>query len=152
MECLCRRENVTKNSVLSVKILSRCNGDEELRTVGARAVELLAGIRHGKHVWLVEVTLWVWLVVEVVAWAAAAGARWVSALNHEARDDAVKDYAVVERLAGLFSASEVNKVFYGDRRFVAKQVDLDCAVVGVNGCDLCMSHCSILADSSDSRL
>jgi hypothetical protein len=25
-------------------------------------------------------------------------------------------------------------------------------VVGVNGCDLCMSHCSILADSSDSRL
>ena len=44
----------------------------------------------------------------------------------------MKNHAVVERGAGLCAGGEVFEVLDGNRCVVAEQVDLDCAVVGVD--------------------
>lgn len=41
-------------------------------------------------------------VVDFVAWATHAGSCWVATLDHEARNDAVENYAVVESLLNEF--------------------------------------------------
>jgi hypothetical protein len=96
------------------------------------------------------------LILEVVARASITHTEWVAALNHEAWDDAVKNDAVVKRsvlllaslwVGPLFSAfSEALKVGYRYRCVVAKEVDLDGAVVGVQSCYRCVrGHEPILA-------
>ena len=53
------------------------------------------------------------LVGELVAGTAAAGAFRVAALNHEIGNDAMKNGAVVERLAGLGSFRQADEVLDG---------------------------------------
>ena len=85
------------------------------------------------------------LVTELVAGATHSGSGWVSALEHEALDDAVEDYAVIKALAsdgctgaGVFplfgSGRETFEVLHGLGSVKTKQVDLDGAVVGVQCC------------------
>src|SRR4029077_9446348 len=72
-------------------------GDEELRSVRAVAVAL-AGVGHRELSGLVELQTGGDLVVERVAGVSPTGPLGVAALDHEARDHAVKDQTAVDRL------------------------------------------------------
>ncbi len=77
-------------------------------------------------------------------WAAHAGAGWVAALDHESRDDAVEDGAVVEwpfvRASGVLlgvwrgALCEGDKVFDSFWCMVAEQFDFNVTKVGVQDC------------------
>jgi hypothetical protein len=93
--------------------------DEELAAVRVRA-----GVRHRQRAALDPVL--VELVFELVARAAPAGALRTATLDHEVRDDAVEDEAVVEAVAG-----ELREVVDGLRRLVREELELDRSFSGV---------------------
>src|SRR6185437_473176 len=109
------------------------NGDEELGAVGVGA-----GVGHGELAGLGEaVRRALGLVGELVAGAAHAGAFGVSALDHELRDDAVEDGAVIE-LGALLGAAvpvlgalgEADEVGDSIGRFLVEQLADDGAFAG----------------------
>ena len=131
--------DLTEDGVAVVQVWSWHNGDKELGAVGT-----WASVCHGQQEWAVELQLWVELVSKAVAWAAHAGAGWVAALDHEAVDHAVENHAVVEG-AGSFTGSvllgvllgalgQAHKVFHSVWGVVAKELDGDVAVIGVQNC------------------
>ena len=93
-----------EDGVLAVEPGAGVGGDDE----ELRAVRVRAGVRHREHAAL-DLVL-VLLVLELVAGAAGAGAGRVAALDHEVRDHAVEDDAVVEAVAG-----ELREVLDGRR-------------------------------------
>ena len=120
----------------------------------------MPGVGHGEHVRLGEVELAVDLVVELVARSADALAERVAALDHEAGDDAVEDDAVVQRVARLLAGGgvrpldlagrEADEVLDGLRGVVAVEVDLDGAVVGVEGRDCGVNRHALILSRVDS--
>lgn len=136
----------TENGVAVVQVRGGRHRDEELGAIGA-----WASIRHGQQEWAVELQLRVELVLELVARATTTGARWVTALNHEAIDDAVEDRAIVERAFGralsvwlgvlLRTLCQTNEVLDGLRGVIAEKVDGDIALIGMqNCCSSLVSH------------
>src|ERR1700757_562476 len=116
-----------ENRVMIVEPRRGDIGDEELR-----AIRTGAAVRHRQPARLVEGEVGAELVLELVAGIAGAGAQRVAGLNHEVRDDAMEDDAVVQRhalhhFAGLgvrpfFLASrKADKVGDGFRGLVGKQ-------------------------------
>src|SRR5208283_4036193 len=71
------------------------------------------------------------LVGKLVARAAAAGALRIVALDHEVRDHAMKDRAVIKRFAGLGSLGQGDEVLHGARRLGGKQTDFELAFGGI---------------------
>src|SRR5947209_7146866 len=71
------------------------------------------------------------LVGELVPGPAAPGAFRVAALDHEVRDHAMKDGAIVKRFAGLGSFRQVDKIFDGLRHPVGMQFDFEFALGGI---------------------
>lgn len=143
--------NFTEDRVAAVQVRGWAEGDEELRAVSARA-----SVRHGQQVRLVELQLWVKLVFELVSRAADADAERVAALDHEAADNAVEDHIVVERTfafgsglrVGPFAGAicEAGEVRHRLGGVIAEQVDLDIALVGVEG-----RHCSLISHLASLR-
>ena len=84
------------------------------------------------------------IVVELVAGTAGAGAEGVASLDHEARDDAVENGAVVEGAGGLLTGRGVNpfaltlgqghEVGHRVGGVVGEQLDGDVAGGGVENC------------------
>jgi len=95
--------NLTKHSVLAVEVRSRAQGDEKLASVRARtrvghAERTLFIVLKGSHELVLE-------LAAVDGSAAGSSTGRVTALNHEARDDAVEDDVVV--FAGSCQSGEV---------------------------------------------
>ena len=86
--------DLAEDGVLAVEPRCRVGGDDE----ELAAVRIRSGIRHRERTSLDLVV--VELVLELVARAAGPRAFWAPALDHEVRDHAVEDEAVVEALAG----------------------------------------------------
>src|SRR5262245_11911044 len=93
--------------------------DEELAAVRVRP-----RVRHRERA--ADDLVLVELVLELVAGTARPGARRVAALDHEVRDHAVEDDAVVEAVA-----RELREVLDGLGRIVVEELERDVAVVGV---------------------
>ena len=96
------------------------------------------------------------LVLELVAGAANTHAERVTALNHEVLDNTVEHHIFVERsvhdlaAAGVLplfrTVCQTDKVLNGQRCMVAKEINDNITVVGVNSClSCCISHRSILS-------
>ncbi len=148
--------NLTENGVLALQPRRRVGRDEELRTVrsldlAGNAVAAQTSVCHRELVGGVEVKLGADLIVEVVAGAANALSERVATLNHEVRDDAVKNDVFVQgAFAGLsgcrvrprFAAvGETNEVRDGFGCLVAEEVHDNVAVVGVQSCGVAVkSH------------
>lgn len=95
-----------------------CERDEELA-----AVRILASIGHGQRSFAFVLERWNDLILELAAvdrFSTAAGTGGVAALNHEAFDDAVEDYAIV--FSGLRKGC---KVLARSRSLVRIQLDRD---------------------------
>lgn len=105
-------------------------GDEELGAVGA-----WAGVGHGEDARFVVAEGGVEFVGEFVAWAAAAGFGWVSALEHEAVDDAVEGDVVV-----VAAFAEVEEVGGGDGCVFGEDGGVDVASGSVEGDADVVSH------------
>src|SRR5258708_6173122 len=113
------------------------DGDEELRAIGVGA-----GVGHGEFAGLLEAVLRaLGLVGELVAGAAHAGALGVAALDHELRNHAMEDAAVVELCALLAAAvplfgsfGEADKVGYGLGGVFLEEFADNCAFRGLEGC------------------
>ena len=95
--------NLSKDSVLAVKMRGRSKRDEELRAVRilagiGHAERALAGVLEGRHKLILE-------LAAVNRLAATAGTGGVTSLDHEALDDAMEDYTIV--LAGFRERGEV---------------------------------------------
>src|SRR5690606_35565422 len=91
--------------------------------VGARP-----GVRHGQHAHAVELQLRRALVLERLApdrLPAAAGAGRVAALDHEVRDDAVEDDAVV---VAVFDVGD--EILASERSDLRVELELDLALRG----------------------
>ena len=115
--------NTAEHRVLAVEPRRRVGGDdEELRPVGVRT-----GVRHRERT--ADDLVVVELVLERVARAAATGAGRVTGLDHEVRDHAVEDDAVVEPVA-----RELDEVVDRLGRVVVEELELDRAMVGVHRC------------------
>src|SRR6476619_2388365 len=134
--------DLTEDRVLALEPRGGRGRDEELRAVGALA-HALAGVGHGEDVGLGEVLVGADLVVERVARSAEALTDRAAALDHEVRDDAVEDQAVVERgrvgapgvvLVLLLALGETDEVLHRLRGLVLEEVDDDVTVVRVQGC------------------
>ena len=85
--------NLAKHSVLAVEVRSRAESDEELASVGARtgvghAERTLAVVLEGRHELVLELGA-------VDGRATGTSSSGVTALDHEARNDAVEDDVVV---------------------------------------------------------
>ena len=114
--------DAAEDRVLPVEPRARVGGDdEELAAVGVRA-----GVRHRERAALDRVV--VELVLEGVAGAARAGAGRVAALDHEVGDHTVEDHTAVEAVAG-----ELAEILDRLRRLALEQLDLDRAVIGMQG-------------------
>ena len=82
------------------------------------------------------------LVGELVAGTAAARAFRVAALDHEIRDHAMENGAVVERLSGLGAVGQSDEVLDRLGRLVGEKLDLEVAFRGVEcGVNLVCHHC-----------
>jgi hypothetical protein len=95
--------NLAEHSVLAVEMRSRAEGDEELAAVGAGA-----GVGHAERAFAVVLEGRHELVLElgtVDGRATGTSASGVTALDHEAGDDAVEDDVVV--FAGSGESGEV---------------------------------------------
>src|SRR5580704_2862500 len=119
-------DHFAENAVLVVEPGRGGNGDKELAAVGAGA-----GIGHGEQAVPGMIEVLMKFVGEFVAGAAAAGAFGVAALDHEIRNDAVEDGAIVERLAGLGSLGERDEVLYSEWSLVGEKLDLEASFSGV---------------------
>ena len=82
------------------------------------------GVGHGEHAGLGVLQIGMKLVGELVAGPAAPGAFGTSALDHEVGNDAMKNEAVVKRLAGLGSLGQADEILHGLRRPVGEQAAL----------------------------
>src|SRR5258708_546541 len=109
------------------------DGDEELRAIGVGA-----GVGHGEFAGLLEAVLRaLGLVGDLVAGAAHAGAFGVAALDHELRNHAMEDGAVIE-LGTLLAAAvplfgafgEADEVGYGVGRVLFEELTDDGAFGG----------------------
>src|SRR5690242_118678 len=112
-------------------------GDEELRAVGVPA-----GVSHGQHAALIKLKRGIELVLKLVARPPGAIAGRISALNHELRNHAVKNGAVVQRrivlrsfrhriLPILCSFGQSDKVLYRYWRLVLVE-----GAIEIPGCRL----------------
>src|SRR5438445_4291548 len=127
--------HLAKNGVLVVEPRCRSNGDEKLAAVG-----IGPGIGHGKLAGFGMLQRRMKFVGEFIAWPAHAGTVRAASLNHEIRNDAVEDEAVIERalffLSGFFvgefpgAFSETDKVFDSFGGFFFQQFDDDVALRG----------------------
>src|SRR4051812_1837990 len=91
-----------KDRVLAIEMRRRAERDEELAAVGIRA-----GVRHGQNPRAIVPKAGMELVFELVAGPAVALTERVTALDHEALDDAMKDDAVEVRLLLLLARLRV---------------------------------------------
>src|SRR5580704_9665444 len=119
-------DHLAEDAVLVVEPRRGGDGDKELAAVGAGA-----GIGHGEQAVLRMSEVLMEFVAEFVAGAAAASAFGVAALDHEIWNYAVKDRAVVERLAGLSPLSKRDEVLHGKWRLVGEKLDLEASLSGV---------------------
>src|SRR5258708_1432003 len=119
-------DDFAEDGVAIIEVRRGRHGDEELAAVG-----VWPGVGHGEFSALRVAQAGMEFVREVVTRAAAAVALRASALNHEVRDYAVKNQAVVIGPLFLLSADrvleflgafcEADKVFDGLRCFFFKQ-------------------------------
>src|SRR6478735_628537 len=142
-------QDLAEDRVLAVEVRRLGHGDEELRAVRAAhlardGVAAEARVRHREQVRLGEPQLGVDLVVEGVAGAAGPTPERVTALDHEAVDDAVEDDPVVQGGAGarlarrrvgplLLTGREAAEVLHGLRGVVLEELQADVATVRVQG-------------------
>jgi len=109
------KHDVSKHGMLAIEMRCWAERDEELRTIRAwpavgHAQGSLVLVSKRRHELVLEFGA-------VDAGASAAGTRWVTALDHEALDDAVEDDVVVlagcgeggEILAGLCHARQLSR-------------------------------------------
>src|SRR5215469_7976926 len=90
-----------------IQMWRRGHGDEKLAAIG-----IGAGVRHGKHTRLRMAKCGMEFIGELIAGAAPSGALRTSTLDHEVRNHAVKDDAVIEGLACLFPFREIDEVLH----------------------------------------
>src|SRR5262249_5287948 len=111
----------------------RYNRDEELGAVG-----IGTGVRHGQFARLVKFMGRVFgLVLELISWAACARALRISALDHEVRDYAVENRAIVQPVVGFLASAtmlpfaltpgEFHEVGYGPGSVFVKESANDLA-------------------------
>src|SRR6185312_6750617 len=128
----------SKNCVLAGEPLRGRDGDEELRTIGVGA-----GVGHGQLARFVEaVGRALGFVLELVAGAAEAGTRGISALDHEVGNHAMEDSAVIEAVFALLAADRVGplalafgefgEVGYGFGRFFFEEAADDGAFSSID--------------------
>src|SRR6185503_11226216 len=93
-------DQFAEDAMAVVEMQRRPEGDEKLAAVGVRS-----RVGHGEYAALGVAQVGMKFIVEPIARTAGAVAERVAALNHEARNDPVKNRAVVKRpldlLAGL---------------------------------------------------
>src|SRR4029079_2231300 len=114
--------DLAEDGVLAVEPWARVRGDDE----ELAPVRIRAGVRHRERAAHDRVVVEV--VLEAVAGASGAGSGRVATLDHEVGDDAVEDDAVVEPVSG-----ELAEVLDGLRRLALEKLELDRAVVRVQG-------------------
>src|SRR5690349_11000588 len=119
-------DDFPENTVLVVEPGRRGHSDEELAAVGIRP-----GIGHGQQAGFGVLQLGMKLIGELVARTAAARSFGAAALNHEIRYDAMKDEAVVERLAGFGSLGERDKILHGLGHAVGEKPCFEAALGGI---------------------
>src|ERR1043166_8671884 len=85
---------LAEDCVVAVQTRIGNSGDEKLRAVGVRS---RVGIRQSSRP--IEREIWRSLVLEFVTRIAAPVAHWIAALNHELRDNAMKNGSVIQRHA-----------------------------------------------------
>src|SRR4051812_35819516 len=124
----CRRA-LAEDGVVSVEVWGRLFRDEELRAVGIRQARI--GVSQAS--WAVEVEPGRDLEAKRKAALARTCASGVTALDHEVRDDTMKDSAVVERrpfhalaarrtLPFFRAFRQANKVLDADGRFLLEKL------------------------------
>ena len=89
-----------------------------------------ARIRHGQDALAREAQAVDELILNRIARAARARARRITALNHEAIDDAVEDNAVIESLL-----CQVDEVLRRDWRLILKKLDFKISLVRLKYCN-----------------
>ncbi len=97
----------TENRMPVVEMRSRRHGDEELAAVGVRA-----GVRHRQDAGFRVLQRRMELIRELVARAAGARSLGASTLDHEVRNHAMEDDAVVEGLPRFFAFCKLDEVLY----------------------------------------
>ena len=109
----------TKDRVFSIQPWGGFVGDEELRAVGAGS-----GVGHGEDAGLGVCQRRNDFIAEFVSGTSCSCASWITALNHEVRDDAVEGEAVV-----ISTLGEVEKVCGSHRSLTGKDCALDLSFV-----------------------
>src|SRR5271157_6409643 len=99
-------DHLTENRVAIIQVRCGSDGDEELAAIGAGA-----GIGHREFARLGMAQRWMELVREVVAGPPAPVSLRASALNHELRNHAVEDQAVIVIAFFFFPGSGIDKFF-----------------------------------------
>ena len=89
-----------------------------------------AGIGHGQDALAVMAQIRPELILDGIARAAHAGAGRITALNHEAINNAVENHLVIEAFL-----CQLDEVAGSNRRLVLKQLNLKLAHVGVKNCN-----------------
>src|SRR6185312_8660835 len=100
-------------------------------------------IGHGQAAWLVKKQVRTQLIVKGKADVTGARSRWIAALDHEIRDSAMKNHAVVKRLAVhglagfwifpvLFPGGKADEVGHSFRRLFGKQFTFEVTRGGVD--------------------
>src|SRR5208283_5447928 len=96
--------HVAEDGVAIIQVRRGRDGDEELAAIGAGA-----GIGHGESARLGMAQRWMELVRKAVAWPPTAISLRASSLNHELRNHAVKDQAVIVIAFFFFAGTGVDK-------------------------------------------
>ena len=113
------------------------HGDKELAPVGIRP-----GVGHGEDARLRVLELGVELIGKPVPGAATPRAFRIAALDHEIRNHAMKNGAVIERLPRLGSFRQTDEVLDRARRLDSEKLDLEPAFRGIEcGVDVVGHHC-----------
>src|ERR1035437_2744171 len=119
-------DDFTEDTVLIVEPRGGGDGDEELAAVGVGS-----GVGHGEEAVARVFQSGVELVGEFVAGSAPAGAFGAAALDHEIRNDAVKNRAVVEWLTGFGTIGKRDKVVHGVGHLVGEELGFELAFGGI---------------------
>ena len=90
---------LAEKRVMLIEKIRRLLGDEKLAAIRVRPA-----VGHRQPARTVEIQVGIELIVEQIAGIAHSGSRRIAALNHELRNDAMKDGAVVIRLV-VFDSS-----------------------------------------------
>ena len=122
-----------KDGVFAVEELCRLVGNEELAAIGIRTC-----IGHGELSGTIMATMRETLIFELVSWIAPTRSFGAAALNHEARNHAVKDQAIVKTLG-----SQIQETGAGNGSVACKKRDIDGALGSVES-DLDVIHGSLL--------